>query len=86
MDLPGHNSDQFIQYIADNVDHNTRTFDGKGTFHGMGITATITPGRKISKLVPKKDVPPEELAAAGEINICHYRNQAEHTTPLFYKS
>ena len=51
----------------------------------MGIIATITPGGRISKLVPKKDVSPEELAAAGEINICHYRNQAGHTTPLFYK-
>ena len=84
-DLPSHISDQFIQYVADNVDHNTRTLDGKGTFHGMGIIATITPGGRISKLVPKKDVSPEELAAAGEINICHYRNQAGHTTPLFNK-
>ena len=84
-DLPGHISDQFIQYVADNVDHNTRILDGKGTFHGRGIIATITPGGRISKLVPKKDVSPEELAAAGETNICHYRNQAGHTTPLFYK-
>ena len=84
-DLPGHISDQFIQYVADNVDHNTRPLDGKGTFHGRGIIATITPGGRISKLVPKKDVSPEELAAAGETNICHYRNQAGHTTPLFYK-
>ena len=27
----------FIQYIADNVDHNVITLDGSGTFHGMGI-------------------------------------------------
>jgi len=51
----------------------------------MRIIAAITPGRRISKLVPKKDVSPEELAAAGEINICHYSNHAGHTTPLFYK-
>lgn len=50
-DLPGHISDQFIQYVADNVDHNTRILDGKGTFHGRGIIATITPGGRISKLV-----------------------------------
>lgn len=24
----------FVQYIADNVDHNLRTLDGHGTFHG----------------------------------------------------
>ena len=26
----------FIQYVADNVDHNLCTLDGRGTFHGMG--------------------------------------------------
>ena len=30
----------FTQFIADNVDHNIRTVDGVGTFHGMGIMAT----------------------------------------------
>ena len=29
----------FIQWIADNVDHNISTLDGKNTFHGMGIIA-----------------------------------------------
>ena len=27
----------FAQYVADNFDHNVRTLDGHGTFHGMGI-------------------------------------------------
>ena len=27
----------FTQWVADTVDHNTVTLDGKGTFHGMGI-------------------------------------------------
>ena len=35
--------DCLVQYVADNVDHNIRTIDGKNTFHGMGIIATITP-------------------------------------------
>ena len=30
----------FTQFIADNVDHNTATLDGSGTFHGMGILAS----------------------------------------------
>lgn len=25
------------KYVADNVDHNLCTLDGKGTFHGMGM-------------------------------------------------
>ena len=29
--------------FADNVDHNIITIDGKGTFHGMGIIAALTP-------------------------------------------
>lgn len=34
---------RFVQFMADNVDHNTSTLDGLGTFHGMGIMAAITP-------------------------------------------
>ena len=30
----------FVQWVADNVDHNTATLSGKGTFHGMGIVST----------------------------------------------
>jgi hypothetical protein len=30
-------SASFTQWVADNVDHNIRTIDGYGTFHGMGI-------------------------------------------------
>ena len=33
---------------ADNVDFNTRTLDGKNTFHGMGSIAAILPYRVIS--------------------------------------
>ena len=49
-DIPNHSS-QFIQYVADNVDHNIRTLDGNDTFHGMGMIATITPGIKKSNLI-----------------------------------
>ena len=31
------------QWVADNVDHNTATLDGRGTFHGMGIISVSTP-------------------------------------------
>lgn len=33
----------FTQWVADNVDHNIATLDGKGTFHGMGIISASTP-------------------------------------------
>ncbi|KAG1670841.1 hypothetical protein GQR58_016642 [Nymphon striatum] len=32
----------FAQYVADNVDHNLCTLDGKKTFHGMGIIQVST--------------------------------------------
>ena len=28
-----------VQYVADNIDHNSRTLTGHGTFHAMGIIA-----------------------------------------------
>ena len=35
--LPEYLEGQFVQFIADNVDHNIRTLDGHNTFHGMGM-------------------------------------------------
>ena len=39
IDRPGDRNDHntFVQWSADNVDHNIVTLTGKGTFHGMGI-------------------------------------------------
>ena len=31
------------QWVADDVDHNIATLDGRGTFHGMGIKSVSTP-------------------------------------------
>ena len=45
-----------LQFSADNVDHNIRTLDGKSTFHGMGVIATITPE------VPKPTLPVQRSA------------------------
>ena len=36
--LPG----AFMQLSADNIDHNVRTIDGKGTFHDMGLICRTT--------------------------------------------
>ena len=43
----------FTHFIADNVDHNVRTLDGSGTFHGMGIVAsTISKREHVIKEIP----------------------------------
>ena len=47
---------QVIQYVADNVDHNKITIDGRNTFHGMGMIATITPGTKRSYQIPRNSI------------------------------
>ena len=84
-DIPSHIPGCFVQYAADNVDHNTRTLDGTGTFHGMGIIAMITPATKTTKPVPIKAVSAEEIASAGRIDICHYQGPAENIPQLIYK-
>ena len=67
-DIPAYNG-QFVQYVADNVDHNTRTLDGNNTFHGMGMITTVTPGTSEVRYVPRRKVKPEEISLAGKIHI-----------------
>jgi hypothetical protein len=42
-DVPQSYSHSFTQWSGDNVDHNVKTLDGTGTFHGMGIISMKTP-------------------------------------------
>ena len=65
-ELPDHDERPFMQYVADNVDHNVRTLDGRGTFHGMGIISTFPNGTfgsgchcvsQTSKTLTATDVP-----------------------------
>jgi len=60
---------EFVQYAADNVDHNTRTLDGHDTFHGMGMIAVVTPGTKHSRNVARHKVTPEEISTTGRVEI-----------------
>ena len=40
----------FIQWSADNVDHNLATLDGKGTFYAMEIVTAVNASGTFSKL------------------------------------
>jgi len=42
----------FVQYVADNVDHNICTLDGSNTFHGMGMIVAVTPSIRNKKQIP----------------------------------
>ena len=48
--------------------------DGRNTFHGMRIIATLTPGSKNirSRIIRRKEVTTEELAKIGRISIQYY--------------
>ena len=53
MDILG----QSLLFAGDNMDHNIITLDGKGTFHGMGMIAAITPGKQVSQGIPQQKQP-----------------------------
>ena len=68
-DIPNLTPDQVVQYAADNVDHNKITIDGRNTFHGMGIIATVTPGTKSSYHILRITVPTEDICSIGHVKI-----------------
>ena len=49
------NSSHFMQFTADNTDHNLRTLDGHGTFHGIGIIVSVTPTLSAAFKIPRLD-------------------------------
>ena len=73
LDLPEVTEEKTLQFVADNVDHNTATLDGRNTFHGMGMIAVITPGLYKPRKIPRRKVSISEVAAIGKIGIHFYR-------------
>ena len=67
-EIPSFNG-EFLQYAADNVDHNTRTLDGHDTFHGMSMIAVVTPGTNFSRNVTQRKVTTEKISATGKVEI-----------------
>ncbi len=67
---------QFVQFSADNADHNLCTIDGKGTFHGMGMIASSTPASTyLSPPIERRQVTNKEIMDASQINIKYYNKQ-----------
>ena len=67
------------------MDHNIQTFDGMNTFHGMGITAAVSPGIKTCTPIPRVTVSAEDLAAIGRINIHHFSATDASINDLVYQ-
>ena len=82
-------SDSCIQFVADNVEHQIRTLDGTGTFHGMGIIIAATPGSKVSKPVRGDSyATPETVSAIKKFPIRYFHPSAVDLTlaMTFWKS
>lgn len=76
VDLPILAPGTFVQYSADNADHDLCTLDGNNTFHGMGIIASCTPAQiSVRNPVPRKLVTSKEIINASKIDIKYYTKQ-----------
>ncbi len=74
-DIPNFTA-QFVQYVADNVDHNIRALDGNDTFHGMGMIAAITPGTKKISPVTRLKASFSDIAKVGQVPIAYHRGES----------
>lgn len=66
-------SDMMLLFAADNIDHNIVSIDGKGTFHGMGVIAAITPRRQIMKTILRRKISDLNIIAETQVDIVQYR-------------
>lgn len=48
------NNEGFTTFVADNVDHNIATLDGRGTFHGMGVIPVIMKKEQRQEVVRRR--------------------------------
>lgn len=70
--------------MADNVDHNLRTLDGHGTFHGMGLIVAATPASNQRQVVPR--MPPAHKGIEyAKIAIKYYKHLTGKSSPLVYR-
>ena len=63
----------FVQYMADNIDHNTGTLDGLNTFHGMGLICVISTSFELKLVVKRRtDIAQTEVIKKAKIKINAY--------------
>ena len=78
-------TNEFIQYIGDNVDHNIQTLDGHDTSHGMRI-ATVTPCTNQVCVVPRENVTMHDISSAGHIPIYFPHHENYTLVDIIYKA
>ena len=75
----------FVQYGADNVDHNICTLNRYGTFHGMGMIAAGTPETRSVQSIPKAKVTSHDVATAGRGRICFHTEESYGMLAVTYQ-
>ena len=70
--------DKMMLFAADNVDHNIVSLDGKGTFHGMGMIAAITPGQQVTPTILRRKISELNIIDQTKVDIIEYQF-AKHT-------
>ena len=66
-------SDVAMLFAGDNVDHNIISLDGKGTFHGMGMIAAVTPKQNTMRIIPRRSILELNHVEKSKIEIVEYR-------------
>ena len=84
-EIPNLTTNNFVQYSGDNVDHNVRSLDGNGTFHGMGIIAMVTPGAPSARRIRRVKVTSEDIASVGQIRIHQFLSERDNLQSLCYQ-
>lgn len=73
------------KYVADNVDHNLCTLDGKGTFHGMGmISIDSISGNRIEKRIARVNATIEDVKKVESVEIIQYSEDVEDNLSIKY--
>ena len=83
-EIPNFAYNHFLQYAPYNVDHNARSIDDNGTFHGMDLIiafVTITLGTKTTMSSRRIKVTYEDIGTIGCFNI---HNFSSYTRDIVY--
>ena len=78
-------NESMLLFAADNVDHNIITIDGKGTFHGMGMIATLTLGKFKERTIQKKKNFDIEVVETAKIEIIDYHYSKHAMSSISFK-
>ena len=76
---------EFVQYGADNVDHNICTLDGHGTFHGMGMIDAVTPEVCLRQSMPRAHVTSLNVAIVGRVQIYFHKKESSGMSSIAYQ-